>query len=127
MLPRQSNGQQSEIRYGEFDYCMARITNILRANRSTETAPIATRNAYTGRKTKVILRCPGLPADNPQQSEQASHIGGNGNCKCRKCKVGGPRDDTESNEGYHAFYAVSIGTYFSTSRWYPLTGYYRLV
>ncbi|KAK0493962.1 hypothetical protein EDD18DRAFT_1107480 [Armillaria luteobubalina] len=54
--------------------------------------------------------------DNPQQSEQASHIGGNGNCKCRKCKVGGQRDNTESNEGYHAFYAVNIQTYLSTSK-----------
>lgn len=75
-------------------------------NSHTEIAPIPTKNAHTGRKTKVILHCPGLPADNPQQSEQASHIGGNGNSKCRKCKVGGSHEDTESNEGYHAFYTV---------------------
>ncbi|KAJ7195227.1 hypothetical protein GGX14DRAFT_404142 [Mycena pura] len=55
-----------------------------------------------------ILRVPGLPADNPQQSEEASHLGGNANLKCRRCMVGGPHEHTESDEGYHALHLPGI-------------------
>lgn len=67
--------------------------------------PIICFNAATKRECAVIIHVPGLPADNPQQSEEASHIGGNSNCACRKCKVGGPHEYTESNDGYHALYS----------------------
>lgn len=59
----------------------------------------------------MIVRCPALPADNPQQSEEASHIGGNGNCSCRKCKVGGPQVYRQSDEGYHALHLVRIHSF----------------
>ncbi|KII84492.1 hypothetical protein PLICRDRAFT_179320 [Plicaturopsis crispa FD-325 SS-3] len=68
---------------------------------STHSNPIRCYNAATHRKCRAILRCPDLPADNPQQSEEASHMGGNANCKCRKCKQGGPHAVVESDEGYH--------------------------
>lgn len=51
--------------------------------------PIQCFNSATQHNCWVILRVPYLPADNPQQSEEASHIGENGNCLCCKCKAGG--------------------------------------
>ncbi|KAJ7868048.1 hypothetical protein B0H14DRAFT_3861606 [Mycena olivaceomarginata] len=45
-----------------------------------------------------------LPADNPQQSETASHIGMAGNLGCRKDLNGGPKAYQETDEGYEAFY-----------------------
>ena len=56
----------------------------------------------------MILRVPALPADNPQQSEEASHMGGNANCKSRKSTKGGLHKVTELNEGYHELYTVSL-------------------
>ncbi|KAJ7780397.1 hypothetical protein B0H14DRAFT_3095767 [Mycena olivaceomarginata] len=59
---------------------------------ATHTEPIPCYNAETKRNCRVILRAPSLPADNPQQSEEASHMGGNANCGCRRCKAGGPHE-----------------------------------
>ncbi|KAJ7198300.1 hypothetical protein GGX14DRAFT_374386 [Mycena pura] len=75
---------------------------------STHTKPIRCFNAETQRNCCVILRVPSLPADNPQQSEEASHLGGNANLKCRRCMVGGCHEHTESDEGYHALHLVGI-------------------
>ncbi|KAF8994931.1 hypothetical protein BDZ89DRAFT_1096970 [Hymenopellis radicata] len=69
---------------------------------ATQTDPIKCFDSRTKGPCRVILRVPGLPADNPQQSEEASHIGGNGNCPCRKCKWGGPTEYRESDAGYDA-------------------------
>ncbi|KAF6765746.1 hypothetical protein DFP72DRAFT_798276 [Ephemerocybe angulata] len=71
---------------------------------ATHTNPIRCFNAKTKRPCRVVLRVPGLPADNPQQSDEACHMGGNTLCKCRKCMVGGPSALTESDEGYHALF-----------------------
>ncbi|KAH9929132.1 hypothetical protein B0H21DRAFT_781150 [Amylocystis lapponica] len=46
-----------------------------------------------------------LPADNPQQSEHCSHIGGQGNSPCRRCKVGGNASQRESDQGYETFFS----------------------
>ncbi|KAJ7176872.1 hypothetical protein C8R46DRAFT_989066 [Mycena filopes] len=70
----------------------------------THTKPIPCYNAETKRNCRVILRVPSLPADNPQQSEEASHMGGNANCGCRRCLAGGPHEVTESDAGYHAMH-----------------------
>ncbi|KAJ7062538.1 hypothetical protein C8F01DRAFT_1281319 [Mycena amicta] len=75
---------------------------------ATETEPIRCFNAHTGRKCRAILRVPGLPADNPQQSEEASHMGGNANRKRRRCKVGGGHEITESDQGYHALHFAGL-------------------
>ena len=48
-----------------------------------------------------------LPADNPQQAESSSGIGGNGNLNCIRDKSGGTKEQKESNEGYHALFSVS--------------------
>ncbi|KAF9065870.1 hypothetical protein BDP27DRAFT_1384442 [Rhodocollybia butyracea] len=71
---------------------------------ATEKDPVRCFNAHTKRMCRAILRVPMLPADNPQQSEEASHIGGNSNHPCRKCNVGGGHKETETPTGYHAFY-----------------------
>ncbi|KAJ6611032.1 hypothetical protein B0H10DRAFT_1810513 [Mycena sp. CBHHK59/15] len=75
---------------------------------ATHTTPIPCYNAETHRNCRVILRLPSLPADNPQQSEEASHMGGNANCGCRRCKAGGPHEVTESDAGYHAMHYAGI-------------------
>lgn len=46
------------------------------------------------------------PCDNPMGSEISSHIGGQGNCFCRKCTIGGTRKDKATDEGYHALFEV---------------------
>ncbi|KAK0436128.1 hypothetical protein EV421DRAFT_1892448 [Armillaria borealis] len=72
----------------------------------THTNPIKCYYARDGgRNCHVILRAPGLPADNPQQSEEASHMGGNANHPCRKCKVGGTGKEKESDDIYEQFYS----------------------
>jgi hypothetical protein len=47
-----------------------------------------------------------LPADNPQQSEHASHIGGNGQMNCRRDKTGGSSEQKETDDGYCALFEV---------------------
>ena len=64
----------------------------------------------------MILRVPALPADNPQQSEEASHMGGNANCKSCKSTKGGPHEVTESDEGYHELYTVSLDINLPSTR-----------
>ncbi|KAJ6631949.1 hypothetical protein B0H10DRAFT_2159551 [Mycena sp. CBHHK59/15] len=49
-----------------------------------------------------------LSADNPQQSEEASHMGGNANCGCHHCKAGGLHEVTESEDGYHSMHYAGI-------------------
>ncbi|KAJ7775833.1 hypothetical protein B0H14DRAFT_3508393 [Mycena olivaceomarginata] len=69
--------------------------------KSTETKPVKAYNAATKRKCRFILRVPGLPADNPQQSEEASHMGSNANFPCRKCHWGGTTKEKETEKTYH--------------------------
>ncbi|PBK86015.1 hypothetical protein ARMGADRAFT_1047955 [Armillaria gallica] len=76
--------------------------------KDTEINPVRCFNAHTKWPCRFILRVPALPADNPQQSEEASHIGGNGNMGCRKCYAGGWHENMESNEGYHDLHYVCM-------------------
>ncbi|KAJ7230962.1 hypothetical protein B0H12DRAFT_1029729 [Mycena haematopus] len=69
--------------------------------KATETEPVRCYNAATNRMCRFIIRTPGLPADNPQQSEEASHIGGNSNFPCRKCQWGGTQIEKETEHIYH--------------------------
>ncbi|KAJ7847525.1 hypothetical protein B0H13DRAFT_2255356 [Mycena leptocephala] len=51
------------------------------------------------------------PSSFPQlrnRSKEASHMGGNANCGCRRCKAGGPHDHTESDEGYHSVHYAGL-------------------
>ncbi|KAJ7222267.1 hypothetical protein GGX14DRAFT_532238 [Mycena pura] len=74
----------------------------------TEKEPIICHNAHTRREAAVILRVHDMDADNPQQSEEASHIGCNGSRPCRKCKWGGPRIEQVKPDVYHACHESGI-------------------
>ncbi|KAJ7838296.1 hypothetical protein B0H14DRAFT_3700910 [Mycena olivaceomarginata] len=76
--------------------------------RSTEEAPVKCYNAVTKRSCRFILRTPGLPADNPQQSEEASHMGSNANFPCRKCNWGGTKLEKEGDEMYHTCHLAGV-------------------
>ncbi|KAF7304084.1 hypothetical protein MIND_00639900 [Mycena indigotica] len=73
----------------------AAIRDIVKA---TEDDPIHCYNVHIRKKTVVILRPPSLPGDNPQQSEESSHIGCNGNYPCRKCNWGGSTIEKTSED-----------------------------
>lgn len=77
------------------------------ASRATHTNPVRCYNAATKRFCRFRIQVPYLPADNPQQSEECSHIGHNGSFPCRICHVGGTYVEKETDEGYEAFYNVS--------------------
>ncbi|KAJ6605878.1 hypothetical protein B0H10DRAFT_2178679, partial [Mycena sp. CBHHK59/15] len=72
--------------------------------KATHQEPVRTYNAETSRPCSFRLNVPDGPADNPQQAEEASHIGHQGNHFCRRCKVGGTNDEKECPNGYHSFY-----------------------
>ncbi|KAJ6629606.1 hypothetical protein B0H10DRAFT_1776091 [Mycena sp. CBHHK59/15] len=72
--------------------------------KSTHVKPVRCYNADTGRPCGARVYVPDGPADNPQQAEEASHIGHQGNYFCRFCKVGGTTEEKESPEGYRTFY-----------------------
>ncbi|KAJ7133713.1 hypothetical protein C8R43DRAFT_895024 [Mycena crocata] len=75
--------------------------------KSTHVQPIRTYDADTSRPCGVRLNVPDGPADNPQQAEEASHIGHQGLYFCRRCHVGGSHEERECPNGYHAFYEAS--------------------
>ncbi|KAJ7483006.1 hypothetical protein B0H11DRAFT_1862828 [Mycena galericulata] len=72
--------------------------------KASHSEPLRTYNAETSRPCGVRLNIPDAPADNPQQAEEASHIGHQGNYFCRRCKVGGTNEEKECPDGYHSFY-----------------------
>ncbi|KAJ7729682.1 hypothetical protein DFH07DRAFT_994762, partial [Mycena maculata] len=76
--------------------------------KSTETRPVKAYNAATKRNCRFILRTPGLPADNPQQSEEASHMGSNANFPCRKCHWGGTKIEKEADGMYHECHFAGV-------------------
>lgn len=49
-----------------------------------------------------------FPADNPQASESCSHIGLHGNKWCRRCHLGGPEKERETDDQYHAHFHVDV-------------------
>ncbi|KAJ7314549.1 hypothetical protein DFH08DRAFT_917807 [Mycena albidolilacea] len=75
---------------------------------STEKNLVKCYNTVTKRTCRFILRTPGLPADNPQQSEECSHMGSNANFPCRKCHWGGTKVEKESNARYHACHLTGV-------------------
>ncbi|KAK7437483.1 hypothetical protein VKT23_018555 [Stygiomarasmius scandens] len=84
------------------------LSEIRKIVNDTQTNPIRCFNADTKRRCGVILRVPSLPADNPQQSEEASHIGGQGNKFCRRCNVGGSYEEKESDTGYDTLFSAGV-------------------
>jgi len=76
--------------------------------RKTHAKPLRTQSAANGCDTLLKVYCNCGPGDNPAQSEVCGHIGGKGNYPCRKCKVGGSQKDKETDDGFHAFFFVSL-------------------
>ncbi|KAJ7939128.1 hypothetical protein B0H13DRAFT_1850862 [Mycena leptocephala] len=72
--------------------------------KSTHLKPLRTYNADSLRPCGFRLNVPDGPADNPEQAEEASHIGHQGNYFCRRCLVGGTNEEKECPDGYHSFY-----------------------
>ncbi|PBK88931.1 hypothetical protein ARMGADRAFT_1047274 [Armillaria gallica] len=71
--------------------------------------PIKCYNTDTQHPCWIILQTLDLPADNPQQFEKVSHIGGNRNYPCCKCKTGDMDQEKEQDGFYHEFFSVSSG------------------
>ncbi|KAG8914101.1 hypothetical protein FRC01_004225 [Tulasnella sp. 417] len=67
--------------------------------------PARSFNPVTCTYCRVIIEIECLPGDNPQQSEETSHIGLMGRLFCRRCQVGGSAADVETENGYHALYS----------------------
>lgn len=84
--------------------------------KSTEKEPVRCYNAATQRMCRFIIRTPGLPANNPQQSEEASHIGCKGNFPCRKCGWGGTKIEKESEKIYHKCHFPGIARHAAKIR-----------
>ncbi|EIN07387.1 hypothetical protein PUNSTDRAFT_71288, partial [Punctularia strigosozonata HHB-11173 SS5] len=81
-----------------------KITHQLYHLRSTHMDPFCVHDARTQAPAKIRIFVNSDPADNPMQSEMSSHIGGGGNCKCRKCKAGGTKKSKEAPEVYHSLF-----------------------
>ncbi len=75
-------------------------------NRSSREDPVTAYNAATHKLCKFMINAAGLPADNPQQSDECSHIGLKANCNCRRCKAGGTTAEKESDTGYRELHEV---------------------
>ncbi|KAJ3781108.1 hypothetical protein GGU10DRAFT_278178 [Lentinula aff. detonsa] len=82
------------------------LGSVMKQVESTHANPIKCYNAVTGRYCRFRIQVPYLPADNPQQSEECSHIGHNGTFPCRVCHIGGTYTEKESDTGYESFYNV---------------------
>ncbi|KAJ7192259.1 hypothetical protein GGX14DRAFT_537765 [Mycena pura] len=66
--------------------------------RCTETAPVKCFNAATKRKCRFIIRTPGLTGDNPQQSDEASHMG----------ESSLPKKEKETEKLYHECHLAGV-------------------
>ncbi|KAJ7321947.1 hypothetical protein DFH08DRAFT_1030633, partial [Mycena albidolilacea] len=73
----------------------------------THTDPVETRDE-AGNTSCFCIYINAGPSDNPMQSEVSAHIGGKGNCMCRKCRVGGTQKDKASDMGYHALFEAGV-------------------
>ncbi|KAJ6609286.1 hypothetical protein B0H10DRAFT_2166368 [Mycena sp. CBHHK59/15] len=74
--------------------------------KATHKEPVRTYDADTGRPCSFRLGVPDGPVDNPQQAEEASHMGHQANYFCRRCKVGGTHEERECPDKYYAFYEI---------------------
>ncbi|KAJ3978496.1 hypothetical protein F5890DRAFT_1397533, partial [Lentinula detonsa] len=80
------------------------LGSVMKQVKATHANPVHCYNAATRRYYRFRIQVPYLPADNPQQSEECSHIGHNGSFPCRICHIGGTYAEKESDKGYEAMY-----------------------
>ncbi|KAJ7059868.1 hypothetical protein C8F01DRAFT_1370192 [Mycena amicta] len=77
--------------------------------RGTHTKPIIAYNAHTKREAAIVLQVVDEVADNPQQSEEASHMISASACyPCRKCKWGGSKKEKETAKTYHECHECGV-------------------
>ncbi|KAJ7055231.1 hypothetical protein C8F01DRAFT_1063097 [Mycena amicta] len=77
--------------------------------RGTHSKPIIAYNAHTKREAAVVLQVVDEDADNPQQSEEASHmISAIASYPCRKCKWGGSKQKKETAQTYHECHECGV-------------------
>ncbi|KAG8913665.1 hypothetical protein FRC01_004436, partial [Tulasnella sp. 417] len=67
--------------------------------------PVRSFNPISCTYCRVIIEIECLPGDNPQQSEETSHIGLMGRLFCRRCQVGGSAAEVEATTGYDSLYS----------------------
>ena len=77
-------------------------------DRESQAHPIVAYDSARYQECMFSLVPNGVFGDNPQQSEECSHIGLNGNHMCHGCKVGGTTEHKTSDDGYHSLYCVSL-------------------
>jgi hypothetical protein len=83
------------------------FNSFLHHDRKTHVAPIPAYNGHKNKACCIVIRVAALPADNPMQAEEASHMLGSLRI-CRQCEAGGPKPETESDAGFHALHIVCI-------------------
>ncbi|SJK99923.1 uncharacterized protein ARMOST_03234 [Armillaria ostoyae] len=71
---------------------------------TTHVKSVQTYNAITQHSCSFQLCIPDLPADNPQQAKEASHIGHQRNCKCCECMAGGENGFCITLDSYYELY-----------------------
>jgi hypothetical protein len=107
--PRTVRGIPENHQVRASDYCDNSWFNLCLICRQTETDPIRVpdNTSSTGFSCYQII-VNSDPSDNPMQAEICSCMGAAANYPCRKCKVGGNKQDKATDEGYHAMFSVSI-------------------
>ncbi|KAJ7147066.1 hypothetical protein C8R43DRAFT_1088621 [Mycena crocata] len=97
-LPGQLLQQEYNVRFvstSPHAGSLEQLKVVVKHVKSTHIQPIRTYDADTSRPCGVRLNVPDGPADNPQQAEEASHIGHQGLYFCRRCHAGRPRNVQE--------------------------------
>ena len=74
------------------------------SGRDTQEAPFEVYDAIMNRFVRLRLVLWSLAADNPMASEICGHIGSRGNRFCRKCLVGGSKEEKRSDDIYHTLF-----------------------
>jgi hypothetical protein len=91
-LPSWLLSQEFHVRFistSPFAGALEQLESVVQSITSSLVEPIQTWDAFTQKPCSFRLLIPDMPADNPQQSEEASHMGHQAKCKCRDCLVGG--------------------------------------
>jgi hypothetical protein len=106
-LPARLASQEFHIRFistSPFAGALEQMAPIVKAVTESLDAPVKTFDVSVQRPCSFRTLGSDMPADNPQQSEEASHIGHQATQKCRKCTVGGDAGFEATVDGYSSFY-----------------------
>jgi hypothetical protein len=107
-IPSSLQSQEYHVKFvstSPFAGALEMFKPIVQAVIQSHQKPIQTWDVSTNHPCGVRSMTPDLPADNPQQSDESSHIGHQGKCKCRECHVGGETGFDATENTYPCFYA----------------------